>query len=470
MKRGILTATLLLISFVGAQVTLYDPPAAGTLTRQSAHVIPTNKTGMSRTTLNLAMGEIITSGSWRAIQLPVDIGTTATVSLTLHSMNLPENCKIYLRYPEPEKYVGPFYLPSKTSEQIHTIGHIHSARFIVELNVPSNSGDNFDLWISSIRTVSREKPMNIRPPESVVPFHKITDRTPPVILVTGYWPPTNEMVRQFSQNPELNPEGWQGDDWEGRGYDVVSYFPQFANPDCSDCGQGYGDLEVDYQDTSNDFWPISGDHLPIAIITFSRGYMDNSWEVEYNYYNRTNWIGDYSTPVMPTPNPPDQGEDAYFHRYSNLPMENVTEAVNGLGMGLNAYIDWSGDPGHFVSEFMGYHGVWYRDLNEYGENMCITAGHVHVGGLVATETARAAAEETIRQVMNYLDLFAYTPGDINQDDSINIQDLVLAVNVILGTAELSQAQFYAADVNTDSIINIQDIIIILNMILNGSYG
>ena len=51
-------------------------------------------------------------------------------------------------------------------------------------------------------------------------------RENPVILITGYWPPTNEMIRDFSQNPDLNPTGWIGDDWESRGYDVVSFFPE----------------------------------------------------------------------------------------------------------------------------------------------------------------------------------------------------------------------------------------------------
>ena len=27
------------------------------------------------------------------------------------------------------------------------------------------------------------------------------------ILITGYWPPTNEMLRQWSQNPAQNPGG-----------------------------------------------------------------------------------------------------------------------------------------------------------------------------------------------------------------------------------------------------------------------
>ena len=85
-------------------------------------------------------------------------------------------------------------------------------------------------------------------------------------MVTGYWPPTNEMVRHFSQNPDLNPDGWQGENWEDLGYDVVSFFPEFDPANCNNCGQGYGDLEVDYQDFSGDFWPIVEEVQPVGII------------------------------------------------------------------------------------------------------------------------------------------------------------------------------------------------------------
>ena len=70
----------------------------------------------------------------------------------------------------------------------------------------------------------------------------------PHVLITGYWPPTNEMLRQWSQDPEQNPGGWVGENWEGRGYNIYAFFPEFPggtgqNP------KGDGDFEVDYQDT-----------------------------------------------------------------------------------------------------------------------------------------------------------------------------------------------------------------------------
>ena len=55
------------------------------------------------------------------------------------------------------------------------------------------------------------------------------------IMLTSYWPPTNEMLAKFSTDPALNPGGWQGQNWEGRGYDIYSYFPTFpgGTGDCS---------------------------------------------------------------------------------------------------------------------------------------------------------------------------------------------------------------------------------------------
>ena len=329
-----------------------------------------------------------------------------------------------------------------------------------ELTIQILSNEDCDVTNQSFKIQKFE---NIRKTVKNKSFYEYREN--PVILITGYWPPTNEMIRDFSQSLDLNPSGWIGDNWEERGYDIVSFFPEFDDPDCSNCGQGYGDLEVDYQDTSEDFWPIVEEIQPIAVITFSRGYIDYSWELEYNYYNRLNWIGDFYPPYLPTPNPPDDSVENYFLRNSSLPMDQIMQDVLDENIGLDPYIDWSGDPGHYVSEFMGYHGVWYHDINQNGNDKCITAGHVHVGGLIDVETAKRATEVTLRSVINYLDLFDYTSGDVNQDEIIDILDLVMVVNYVLGIQNFETIQVYASDINEDGLINIQDIISLINIIL-----
>ena len=392
-------------------------------------------------------------------QYKIDTNKNTLHYFTISTKVLDPNISFFVMNIENNSFIGPYTINDFNYNQIKT-DPIKGKNITIEVNNFNISNTNIEFTVESkefISTPVNQENINI-----------LKNREEPTILVTGYWPPTNEMIRDFSQDEQLNPNGWEGDNWEDRGYDIVSYFPSFENPDCTSCGQGFGDLEVDYQDTSNDFWPIANSHIPIAIITFSRGYNNQSWELEFNAYNRTNWIGDYSAPTLPTPNPPDEDEESFFLRNSNLPMNEIIENINNLNLGLDPYIDENGDPGHFVSEFMAYHGTWYRDLNLNGDDRCYLGGHIHVGGQIDVEIAREAAKETIRTVIDYLDQFTYNPGDVNQDSVIDILDMVIIINNILGFNNLSQIEFYAADMNEDSIINIQDIIIITNIILNNS--
>ena len=142
------------------------------------------------------------------------------------------------------------------------------------------------------------------------------------------------------------------------------------------------------------------------------------------------------------------------------------DAVNESDLDLNSYIDANGDPGHFVSEFMGYHGVWYHDLNQFDENApCYLAGHVHVGGLIDWDTATQAAEITIEEVIEALEEYTYIAGDVNDDENIDILDIIVTVSHILGQQVLEGGSFYAADMNSNGIINILDVILIINLIL-----
>ena len=58
------------------------------------------------------------------------------------------------------------------------------------------------------------------------------------------------------------------------------------------------------------------------------------------------------------------------------------------------------------------------------------------------------------------------PGDINQDDFIDILDIVIMVNIILGQYQPDTQEIIASDLNNDNLINIQDIILLINIILN----
>tara|TARA_B100000676_G_scaffold105826_1_gene105742 strand:+ start:2342 stop:3742 length:1401 start_codon:yes stop_codon:yes gene_type:complete len=394
------------------------------------------------------------------IETFISLESKKNTSLKIEYSELPIGTKFFVLSLNGEKIIGPFYANSK--EKHVSIAPVSESNFILQCIIPKP-------WISPSYKFSLIEILDLNAHKlssSKKYYKKSINRENPVIVVTGFWPPTNEMLRHFSQNPHLNPNGWQGEDWQGLGYDIISFFPEFDPADCDNCGQGYGDFEVDYQDTSVDFWELVEGIKPSTIITFSRGYIDYSWELEYNYYNRTNWYADYSNPFYPTPNPPDSEQPTNFLRNSTLPMQDIVDEINSSNLGLDSYIDINGHPGQFVSEFMGYHGVWYNSLYQFDPNdPCYLAGHVHVGGLIDWDTAKQAAEITITKVIEALDEYTYIPGDVNYDNNIDVLDLVSVVSHILGEQTLGGGSFYAADMNSDSIINIQDIILIINLIL-----
>ena len=56
-------------------------------------------------------------------------------------------------------------------------------------------------------------------------------------------------------------------------------------------------------------------------------------------------------------------------------------------------------------------------------------------------------------------------GDLNQDSIINVLDIIILVNIILGS-EPDNSQLISGDLNSDGILNVIDIILLVNIILN----
>ena len=236
------------------------------------------------------------------------------------------------------------------------------------------------------------------------------------ILITGYWPPTNEMLRPWSRNITQNPGGWQGANWENRGYNIHSYFPEFpGGVDVSP--RGTGDFQVDYQNASADFWRIVGELNPVAIITFSRGNVGSSWEIESRHRKLplNQWANDYQAPFKPTADLPIASEPDLQIRNSSLPMNAIRDAVAAAGLPLNSYIDTSSAfGGTFVSEFTGYHSAWYAALHSSPSdpNRAVAGGHIHVGIDTPLVAARTATQITLRTLTTYIDTVIPGPGAV----------------------------------------------------------
>ena len=58
------------------------------------------------------------------------------------------------------------------------------------------------------------------------------------------------------------------------------------------------------------------------------------------------------------------------------------------------------------------------------------------------------------------------PGDLNSDTLINVVDVLIMVNIILGELIPMTDQFTAGELNGDGVINVVDVIILVNMILS----
>ena len=65
--------------------------------------------------------------------------------------------------------------------------------------------------------------------------------------------------------------------------------------------------------------------------------------------------------------------------------------------------------------------------------------------------------------LNYLiSAPAIMPGDLNNDEILNVLDIVLLVNIIIGENQETES----ADINQDGLINVQDIVLLVNMVIS----
>lgn len=237
------------------------------------------------------------------------------------------------------------------------------------------------------------------------------------VVLMGYWPPTNEMLRPFSTDPVQNPGGWVGENWRGLGFDVYAFFPEFP-PDGDPTNDPIGspgsvgadgsDLQVDYQDTSSDFWSIVDTVQPHVLITHSRGG-GIGWELEAIEGGHGNgsadpafdWISDgYGPDTRPTEDTVDPRSWAAMNTYrdtnadSLLPLEAIETAAAGLGL-TSVEVDVSGTSGNYLSGFLGLHGIVYAETTPHA----VAGGHIHVGTAVSVEDARALTDASLEAVL-----------------------------------------------------------------------
>ena len=61
-----------------------------------------------------------------------------------------------------------------------------------------------------------------------------------------------------------------------------------------------------------------------------------------------------------------------------------------------------------------------------------------------------------------------TVGDVNNDQYIDILDIVLLINIVLGNHNPDQSEIYSGDINSDSLLDILDIVQLVNSVIQNS--
>jgi hypothetical protein len=288
----------------------------------------------------------------------------------------------------------------------------------------------------------------------------LADNGLPNIMITGYWPPTNEMLRPFSPRAEQNPGLWIGANWEGRGYNVYALFPEFPNG----LGKGEGDFEVDYQDTSHDFWEYADLLTPVTVISTGRAGSNYLWEFEEIHLNRFAWANDYLDPFQPTPSPPDESVPSFppYVRHASLPMDLMLAALEDLP-GLDPIID-GGTGGNFLCEFNGYHACWYADMHSApgDPTPCLAGGHIHLGSVITPATGLTATKICLRVLTAELDTSFPLRGDFDGDEDVDAVDAAVIFVALNGAdidvppAGCDPADFEAADIDADIDVDLHD--------------
>lgn len=224
-----------------------------------------------------------------------------------------------------------------------------------------------------------------------------------VILLTGYWAPTNEMLRKFSTERKQNPGRWVGKNWRRSGYDVYAYFPEYPNKKNT---IGTGDFRVDFAATYNDFMKFTRKHKPVAILNFGRG--DGPWEIEAIYppHYQKMFVEEKipSTIGLKTIYPiPDSLKENVVRR-SSLPLEAIAHAVNTTAGAPRARVDYAEGAGDYLCGFLGYLSSWYHDQHAESDDPAhnVMAGFIHVDNR-SSASAKLAVDATLKVVIQELD-------------------------------------------------------------------
>jgi len=105
-----------------------------------------------------------------------------------------------------------------------------------------------------------------------------------------------------------------------------------------------------------------------------------------------------------------------------------------------------------------YPAFMITSLNKNPDKVEVEAIQLHYHGVDSNYGWNLEVEEEGEDFVQFF-------GDVNQDGEINVIDIIMILNHIMGISYLTSTQYNIADVNQDGIVNIIDIVAVVNIII-----
>jgi hypothetical protein len=201
---------------------------------------------------------------------------------------------------------------------------------------------------------------------------------------------------------------------------------------CFVTGNGY-ELNTETNQNSASFDDVDGGNTTLFSPIFNLSPLDNAILTYYRWY--TNDIGDNGNNDKWVVSVSDNGGNSWVDLENNS-VSNASWVKQRFI--LSDYIDLNSE-------------VQFKFV---AEDILNTGDSGSGGSLVEA----AVDDFTIEFLADGSSIF----GDINYDESVDVLDVVLLVNMILGSESMN---FGTADLNSDGSINVQDVILVINIIL-----
>ncbi|MDH7507001.1 MAG: hypothetical protein QHH15_04345 [Candidatus Thermoplasmatota archaeon] len=258
------------------------------------------------------------------------------------------------------------------------------------------------------------------------------------IMLTGFWQPTSQMIARFSTDTFVNPEGWQGENWENLGYDIYAFVAK-------EYYDNHGTWEWKYKQIWEEFWNITNQVHPIAIIGFGQGAKENTWNIENKAVNWVRWYPDEEG-LQPEPNPPDDTVKPGYIRFTSLPIYEIEKAVN-KNTSIKAEINHLGNPGFYFCGYLSYLQLWYKsqhsDPND--EFYCKAAGWIHVNKSIALNECIKATNmtiiKTVEKIKKNVNVNEIIKTDLSSNKNNN-QQITYNKKLNLGFLQIKKIFFY----------------------------